>query len=59
MKILRKLLRMFRKHKAVHFIQRLPVGLELSDGDKARLYGWPDRTVEDAEHDAILEELFG
>lgn len=26
-----------------------PSGLELSDGDRAALYGWPDMTVEEAE----------
>ena len=25
----------------------LPVGFELSDGDRARIYGWPDKFVEE------------
>ena len=29
-------------------IKSLPVGLELSDGDHAALYGWPDLTVDEA-----------
>ena len=28
-------------------IKSLPVGLEISDGDRAALYGWPDITVEE------------
>ena len=58
--VLRRILRrLFRGRETAYVITSLPIGLELSDGDKARLYGWPDRTVEDAERDAILEELFG
>ena len=51
MRILRKLLHLFRKHEVVHFIPRLPVGLELSDGDRAALYGWPDCRVEEVDHE--------
>lgn len=36
--------RIFSRQK-VYSIDRLPVGLELSDGDKAALYGWPDKFV--------------
>ena len=43
-KFLRKL---FAPKEKVHFIPRLPVGLELSDGDRATLYGWPDCTVQE------------
>ena len=25
----------------------MPVGLELSDGDRARIYGWPDNFVKE------------
>ena len=39
-------LRIFRKQKT-YSIKQLPVGLELSDGDKAALYGWPDLYVEE------------
>ena len=38
-------------HEVVHFISRLPVGMELSDGDRAALYGWPDKTIEEAENE--------
>ena len=50
-KILRKLQRMFRHHEIVHFMPYLPVGLELSDGDRAALYGWPDYRVEEVDHE--------
>lgn len=49
--MLRKVIRMFRRHDVVHFIPRLPVGLELSDGDRAALYGWPDCRVEEVDHE--------
>ena len=44
LKFLRKL---FAPREKVHFIPRLPVGLELSDGDRAALYGWPDYYVQE------------
>lgn len=47
MRVLQFLLRMFRRKPRGYMIERLPVGLELSDGDKARLYGWPDRYIEE------------
>ena len=50
-RMLRRMGRKFRRHDVVHFIPRLPVGLELSDGDRAALYGWPDYRVEDVDHD--------
>ena len=50
-RMLRRVFGMFRRHDVVHFIPRLPVGLELSDGDRAALYGWPDCRVEDVDHD--------
>ena len=50
-RMLRRLVRLFNHHEVVHFIPRLPVGLELSDGDRAALYGWPDYRVEDVDHD--------
>ena len=59
MRLFHKLSMLFKKKETAFIITRLPIGLELSDGDKARLYGWPDITVEDAEYDAIREELFG
>ena len=43
-KLLRKL---FTRREVVHFIPRLPVALELSDGDHAALYGWPDKTIQE------------
>ena len=46
MKMLLKILRKLSRRK-VYRIIRLPVGLELSDGDRAALYGWPDKTVEE------------
>ena len=46
-KFLRKLFNHFMSKEVVHFIPRLPVGMELSDGDRAALYGWPDRYVND------------
>ena len=52
MKRIRRILRrLFRHHEVVHFIPCLPVGLELSDGDRAALYGWPDYRVEDVDHE--------
>ena len=50
-RMLRRMCRLFRHHDVVHFIPRLPVGLELSDGDRAALYGWPDYRVEDVDHE--------
>lgn len=50
-RMLRRMSRLFGRHDVVHFIPRLPVGLELSDGDRAALYGWPDCRIEDVEHD--------
>ena len=46
-KFLRKLFNRFMNKEVVHFIPRLPVGIELSDGDRAALYGWPDKAIED------------
>ena len=37
----------FTKKEVVHFNPNSSLGLELSDGDRAALYGWPDKTVED------------
>ena len=51
MKILHRILRRFRKHEVVHFIPRLPVCMELSDGDRAALYGWPNKTIEEVQND--------
>ena len=38
--------RIFRRPRA-YTIKQLPVGLELSDGDRAALYGWPDKFVQE------------
>ena len=40
LKFLRKL---FTRKEVVHFA----LELELSDGDRAALYGWPDKTIEE------------
>ena len=48
-RLLRWLKRKFHRGDVVHFITRMPVGFELSDGDKARLYGWPDKYVSEVE----------
>ena len=49
--MLKFLRRLFSRHEVVHFIPRLPVALELSDGDRAALYGWPDKTVQEVTRD--------
>lgn len=46
-KFLRRLCNRLTSREVVHFIPHLPVGMELSDGDRAALYGWPDKTIED------------
>ena len=46
-KFLRRLCNRLTGREVVHFIPRLPVGMELSDGDKAALYGWPDKTIKE------------
>ena len=46
-KFLRRFFTRLTSKEVVHFIPRLPVGMELSDGDRAALYGWPDKTIED------------
>ena len=55
MKTLRRLMRrIWNKitgHEVVHIIGQMPVGFELSDGDRAALYGWPDKTIEEAENE--------
>ena len=44
--------RLFTRREKVHFIPRLPIGLEISDGDRALLYGWPDLFVHEVmEHE--------
>ena len=51
-KFLHKFFTRLMGKEVVHFIPRLPVGMELSDGDRAALYGWPDKTVtEVTEHE--------
>ena len=52
MKLLTCLSNLFRRKEKVHFIPRLPIGLEISDGDKALLYGWPDLLIDEVlEHE--------
>ena len=46
-KFLRKLFVCFAGKEVVHFMPLSYTGLELSDGDRAALYGWPDKTIED------------
>ena len=51
LKLLRKI---FRHKERVHFIPRLPIGLEISDGDRALLYGWPDLNINEVlEHETF------
>ena len=52
LKKLRRLMRKLRQREVVHFIPGLPIGMELSDGDKAALYGWPDRFVKDVQQES-------
>ena len=47
---LSRLIRILRKQKAYR-IERLPVGFELSDGDHAALYGWPDKLIDEVSHE--------
>ena len=44
-RLLREILRRWRGQK-VYRIDRLPICLELSDGDHAALYGWPDKYID-------------
>ena len=37
----------FIKKEVVHFDPNSSAELELSDGDRAALYGWPDKTIEE------------
>ena len=47
-KFLRRLFNRLTGKEVVHFMPtNLPVRLELSDDDRAALYGWPDKTIED------------
>ena len=46
-KFLRRLCNRLTGREVAYVISRLPVGMELSDGDRAALYGWPDKTIED------------
>ena len=42
MKFMRKLIAaVLRKKRRAYWLE-LPVGDELSDGDRAKIYGWPD-----------------
>ena len=51
-RFLRRLFTRLTRKEVVHFIPYLPVGMELSDGDRAALYGWPDKTIaEVTQHD--------
>ncbi len=46
-KFLRKLSAYFTGKEVVHFMPDAHIELELSDGDKAALRGWPDKTIEE------------
>ncbi len=49
---LRKFFARIVNKEVVHFIPHSNNELELSDGDRAALYGWPDKTVgEVMQHD--------
>ena len=52
MKLLTCLSNLFRRKSKVHFITCSPFGLEVSDGDRATLYGWPDKYV----HEVIADD---
>lgn len=45
--IMKQIISKIFRSERVHLIPRLPVCMELSDGDRAMLYGWPDKTVEE------------
>ena len=49
MKLKDRVLRFFRRRTGQkgYMIKRLPICMELSDGDRAALYGWPDYRVEE------------
>ena len=47
MDLLHKLIAAVKGEPKVYRIE-LPIGNELSDGDRAMIYGWPDEYVRDA-----------
>lgn len=47
-KILHKIFSRFTGKEVVNFSARSYTTPELSDGDRAALYGWPDKTVKEA-----------
>ena len=44
-RFLRRLFAHLIGKEVVHFMPYSENGLELSDGDRATLYGWPDKTI--------------
>ena len=46
-KFLRNLLKRLSGKEVVHFTPHYDMELKVSDGDRAALYGWPDRTIEE------------
>lgn len=46
-RFLRKLFTRLTRKEVAHFIPCLPVGMKLSDGDRAALYEWLDKTIKD------------
>mgnify|MGYP006872994702 FL=1 len=50
MNTLRKLLDAFSLKKKAYRLE-LPIGLELSDGNRANLYGWPDLFIQDVHYE--------
>lgn len=50
--LLRKLFVRLMDKELVHFIPHSNDELELSDGDRAMLHGWPDKTIKEVmQHD--------
>lgn len=47
-KILNKIFSRFTGKEVVNFVTQSFTDLSLSDGDRATLYGWPDKTVKEA-----------
>ena len=50
MNTLRKIIAAFFTRKKAYRLE-LPIGLELSDGDRANLYGWPDLFIQDVHYE--------
>ena len=44
MNMLKRIIERFSNKRKVYKIE-LPIGLEISDGDRAAIYGWPDSYI--------------